>query len=80
MKHIFLTTLILGLTFNLWSQKKVTISGHINNESGEELIGATVYVKNSKIGTATNAYGFYSITLPERNYEIEYSYIAMRMK
>ncbi|HAN17697.1 MAG: collagen-binding protein [Bacteroidetes bacterium GWC2_33_15] len=76
MKHIFLTTLILGLTFNLWSQKKVTISGHINNESGEELIGATVYVKNSKIGTATNAYGFYSITLPEGNYEIEYSYIG----
>ena len=60
---------------------KYTISGYLRDEySGEILIGATVYIKNIRQGTSTNAYGFYSITLPTGNYEIEYSYIGYNKK
>ncbi len=42
-----------------------TISGYLSDEqSGEALIGATVYTTTYNKSTITNAYGFYSITLP----------------
>lgn len=54
-----------------------TLSGHITDaETGEELIGATVYVKEIKSGTTTNVYGFYSISLKPGTYSIVYSYMG----
>ena len=48
------------------AQERRTISGTVRNaETGEALIGATVSSNASPaIGTITNAYGFYSLTLP----------------
>lgn len=55
----------------------VTLSGYIKDQSnGEVLIGATVYVKELGLGTASNAYGYYSIAVPEGNYTIAFSYIG----
>lgn len=57
--------------------KKYTISGHVQDKSsGEDLIGATIYVKELKIGTTSNIYGFYSISLIPGIYTIQYSYIG----
>jgi hypothetical protein len=43
---------------------RITLSGFVSDaENGERLIGATVYVPELGVGTATNAYGFYSLTL-----------------
>ena len=40
-----------------------TISGFVrDSSSGEELIGSTIYIKNTRQGTITNNYGFYSIS------------------
>ena len=47
-------------------------------KSGENLIGVSIYDKISKKGTTSNQYGFYSITLEEGNYEINYSFIGMQ--
>ena len=61
----------------LYCNQRYTVSGYIKDEtSGEELIGATVYVRNISKGTVANTYGFYSVTLPEGNYTIEYSCIG----
>ena len=44
--------------------RKVTVSGHVTDaSSGETLIGAGVF--SGSIGTVTNSYGFYSLTVPE---------------
>ena len=54
-----------------------TIHGYIKDKSnGEALIGAYVVIKEVGIGTVSNTYGFYSITLPSGNYEVAYSYIG----
>ncbi len=46
--------------------QNITISGHIKDaQTGEDLIGATVYNTNTKTGTATNNYGFYSLTIAQ---------------
>ena len=41
--------------------------------SGEALIAATVYVKELGVGTQTNTYGFYSISMPVGSYTINFS-------
>jgi hypothetical protein len=48
------------------AQGKYTISGTITSKTGgASLIGATIRMTNGTVGTATNAYGFYSLTLPK---------------
>ena len=42
-----------------YSQERFTLNGYItDSESGESLIGATVYIKQISSGTITNPYGF----------------------
>lgn len=56
---------------------KHTINGYIvDGNSKETLIGANIYIKELDIGATTNEYGFYSITIPEGDYEISFSYIG----
>ena len=55
------------LNFTAISQN-ITISGHIKDvQTGEDLIGATIYNTNAKTGTSTNNYGFYSITVAAKD-------------
>ncbi len=77
-----LFTVVLTLAPNISSaQKKVTISGYMRDAgSGEALIAATVYVKELEIGTQTNNYGFYSLSLPAGSYTIVYSYLGFSTK
>jgi hypothetical protein len=60
-------------------RKTQTISGYIADEAtGERLIGANVYDANSKLGTSTNVYGFYSLTLPADTVLLAVSYIGLQ--
>ena len=54
-----------------------TISGYVKDKSnGESAIGANVYVREGMIGTSTNAYGFFSLTLPAGKYTFVCSYMG----
>lgn len=58
-------------------QSKYTINGYVRDSSnGEDLIGATIYVKEIANGVTTNVYGFYSITLEPGQYTLSYSYVG----
>jgi len=58
-------------------RKKVTIRGLVIDKStGELLIGAHVWIDSLEIGTSTNEYGFYSLSLRQGNYTINTSYLA----
>lgn len=65
MKHYF-TIVCLCMLFSVaQAQTKYTISGFVREKgSSEQLIGVNVYLPGTTIGTTTNTYGFYSITLP----------------
>lgn len=60
------------------AQQIFTISGNIRDaNSGEDLIGATIYIKEiSGKGTTSNAYGFYSLSMPEGKYTVVCQYIG----
>jgi hypothetical protein len=72
--------LIFCLFFsNLLLAQKHTIFGNIlDQESGEHLIGATISVKDLNIGTFSNNYGFYSLTIPQGVCNISYSYVGYK--
>ncbi len=73
--------LILPLLYSLggFAQEQYTISGYIqDNESGENLIGVSIYDQESYKGTASNQYGFYSLTMKEGDYVIIYSFIGYK--
>lgn len=54
-----------------------SLSGFINdNNSGENLIGATVLLSDRSSGTLTNEFGYYSISLPKGKYRIQFSYLG----
>jgi len=67
--------LLLG-NFSVVAQKH-TVNGYIkDSESGESLIGATIYDLNSQSGTVTNAFGFYSLTLADDSIALRISYVG----
>ncbi len=77
MKIIQILTLLVLFSFKSFSQQRFTLNGYItDSESGESLIGATVFINEINSGTVTNPYGFYSITLDEGNYNIDFRYIG----
>ncbi|MDR1556623.1 MAG: TonB-dependent receptor [Tannerellaceae bacterium] len=58
-------------------EKKFTISGNIKDGSnGEDLIGAEVVIAGTRTGTVSNAYGYYSLSLPPGDYTLVFSYIG----
>lgn len=71
---------VLFLLFvGLWghAQNRYTLSGEVlDAESTETLIGVTLLVPELNTGTVTNAYGFYSLTLPKGNYNLVVQYLG----
>lgn len=65
---------------NAQVKQSYSFSGIIrNSETGETLIGASVIVKELKsVGASSNAYGFYSITLPEGTYTVFVQYLGFK--
>jgi outer membrane cobalamin receptor len=77
---ILLPILLFFSVLTSFSQEKHTVSGYIKtSSSGEELIGATVktMVNGELIGCVANSYGFYSLTLIEGKYELQFSFVGM---
>ncbi len=58
--------------------QKITISGYLKDkQTGEVLIGASIYNVKLKIGTTTNTYGYYTLTVPKQDsIVLQYSFIG----
>lgn len=62
-----------------WAQGSITISGYVRDRaSGEALIGATVQVAGTSVGVATNAYGFYALSLTPGRYSLSIMYVGYK--
>tara|TARA_X000000368_G_scaffold299302_1_gene238325 strand:- start:16 stop:2370 length:2355 start_codon:yes stop_codon:yes gene_type:complete len=69
-KRLFLYIFFL-VNLSLNAQKNYTLSGYVlDSQSNELIIGSSVIVEGLNIGTITNSYGFFSITIEEGNYNI----------
>lgn len=74
---ILLATVCCATQLSLQAQGRFTISGFVFEQgSRETLPGVNIYVPETTLGTTTNSYGFYSLTLPAGNYELIFSYVG----
>jgi hypothetical protein len=75
----FFIALFLIFSIQVRAQQTVkhTLSGYIKEAAtGEAIIGATVSIREPLKGTATNTYGFYSLTTDQGEYELVVNYIG----
>ena len=71
MKKIFLLVIFL-FSLNINSQNNFTLSGYVlDSQTNELVIGASVIIDELNIGTITNSYGFFSITVKEGDYSVK---------
>lgn len=57
--------------------RQFTVSGYVTDGiSSETLIGVNIIENRQQQGTTTNPYGFYSITLPEGETDLRFSYLG----
>ncbi|PKP53528.1 MAG: TonB-dependent receptor [Bacteroidetes bacterium HGW-Bacteroidetes-1] len=78
--HLVLLFAFLLSGSSILAQQKYTISGYVREKGSRELLpGVNVYLAAQRLGAATNNYGFYSLTLPEGKYEIQYSYVGYQI-
>ncbi len=77
----FFGFLLLLFSLPLAAQQKFTVSGTVKDSaSGESIIGAIVSIKSIPAGTATNTYGFYSLTVPAGNDSLTVSFTGYQTK
>ena len=59
------------------SDERHTVSGYVEDaETGERLAGAAVYAPDHQVGTTTNRYGFFSLTLPAGYTRLSFSHLG----
>jgi TonB-dependent Receptor Plug Domain/CarboxypepD_reg-like domain len=79
MRKIPLIILLLLLYYGAASAQKYTVSGYVaDGLSGEKLIGARVYDAQRNVGTLTNNYGFFSLTLDGGPLALQCSYVGFK--
>lgn len=83
-KYIYGRRVLVPETIHVGSQglvphgKKVLVNGKINDsDSGEPLIGATLYVAELHKGTATSTEGFFNLIIPTGTYQVECNCMGM---
>lgn len=61
------------------AQEKYTVSGTIISEqTGEKLMGITIRVQGTSLGTTSNEYGFYALSLVKGTYILEFSGVGQQ--
>jgi outer membrane receptor protein involved in Fe transport len=79
-KTIFSISFFILLSLSSLAQK-FTLNGFVKDSlTGETLIGASLSISSSTKGVATNAYGFYSITLDKGRYIVACSFVGYQSK
>ena len=78
MNRYYLFFLLALLPVAGFAQSKFTISGTVKDAAnGEQVIGAIIKLQtDGSVGTASNEYGFYSLTLPQGTYTLVVSYVG----
>jgi len=59
----------------------VVVSGYVTNRDTKEPVsGVTVFIQKLSVGTISNEYGYYTLTIPRGIHFLQFSFIGMREK
>lgn len=74
LKNLICLVVVIVLAFAKAYSQKATLSGTISEQgTGETMLNVNVNIIELKTGTISNAYGYYSISLPTGEYTVQYS-------
>ncbi len=70
---------VSGDDATIYNKSAITINGYVKEQvNGEVLIGAAVYIPSLSVGTVTNSYGYYSLTVPSGKYKVLCAYVGYK--
>lgn len=75
-KHFLLSIFALLFSAAVFAQETVRISGNVQDDKKEGLMGATVRVKGTTIGTTTDASGNYTLEVPKDSKTLVVSFVG----
>ena len=79
MKKVFLLWTCFLISMGLAIAQTKQVSGTVTDESGEPVVGASVFVKgNAAIGTATNVDGKFTLTVPNSAQTLVVKFLGMQ--
>lgn len=67
---------ILFIPVSAFAQNQRTVTGTVNDETGEPLIGASVKVAGEAIGTSTDFDGHYTLKVPAGAKQLTFTYVG----
>jgi hypothetical protein len=71
-------TLVIGDATETRNQKPVDINGEIiDTDTGEPLLGATIYIEELSRGYITDLYGHFTISIPRGKYSAQFNSLGM---
>lgn len=70
--------ILIAILFSSLCYSQITLSGFIEDyASKERLVGVNIFDTKNKVGTSSNSFGFYSLTLPKNDtIKIVFSYVG----
>ena len=68
---------IVTITRQQLSGRERTVRGHVTDETGEPLVGVPVSVGENRVGTVTDADGFFSFKIPVEATTLKFSYVGL---
>lgn len=77
---VILSPISLSAANDVEQQADITVSGVVSSENGETLIGVSVVVKGTTIGTVTGIDGDYKIKVPKTGATLVFSYLGYSTK
>lgn len=77
MKKMYLIVLCLLVGIVGSNAQSMQVSGKVSDDTGSPVIGASVVVKGTTIGVTTGLDGSFSLTAPNSNSIIEFSYVGL---
>jgi len=77
---LVLPILLLIFSASLYAQGTIKVTGTVTDSKGESIIGATIKVKNTAVGTVTDVNGKYTISVPNPQAVLVVSYIGLNPK
>lgn len=78
MEKRLITPLVLFFAF--YTSMTAQLTGNVSDEKGEPLSFATIYVKNTTLGTTSNIDGDYQLNLSQGEYEVVFQYVGYEQK
>jgi len=76
MKALILGSALFICSCLVYSQKTIIWGTVMDSQTGETLIGATVFANDSQVGVSSNNFGFYSISLEGKQQTLLFSFVV----